>query len=311
MDFTQVVLQIAVLFIIMLIGYYLRMKGIVTDDGVKNFTSLIFYVTMPAMIITAFSGESNQDNGALGMMLVASLTQYIFLGVVAVFMPRLLKVKKGSIGLYRFMTIFGNVAFIGLPMIIAIVGESAVYIAALVNMPFNLMLYTVGIYFIMSDKDPNHRFTFSIGKFMNPGIFATIIGLAVKLYGFKLPSVVTGIAGTLGPVTTPLAMIIVGASLYGVNIRLMFTNYRVIVFSFIRMLVFPICIGLILNFLQVEPLIMTVSMILSGMPIGTSTAIIAKQYDGNVLEASEAVFMSTMLMFITTPILVLIIHYMV
>lgn len=206
------------------------------------------------------------------------------------------------------MTVFANTGFIGFPMVIAILGDSALFLGAVLNIPFNILLFTLGVYFIVSDKGHGHKVSFSWHLFLNPGVVATFFGLLVMILGINLPTIVLGAASTLGAVTTPVAMIIAGASLYGVNIRQMLKNYRVLLLSFIRMIMFPIIIGLLLKTIGLSSMVIAVAMVMAGMPIGTTTVIIARQYDGDVLDASEAVFLSTVLLIITAPVLVLMIQ---
>ena len=308
MDFTQVAQQIAILFIIMFLGYYLRRSHIIDESGIKNFSAFIFYVTMPAMILASMSQTKLEGTGDIGQALIASLISYTLFVVVAFFIPRLLRVKPGSKGLFSFMTIFANVAFIGFPMLTTIIGPSAVFFGAIINIPFSLLLYTLGIYFIMTDKDADHKLEISLKKFLNPGILMTLLAMGFMVLGVEIPTVLLGTARSLGAVTTPLAMIVVGASLYGVNIKDMFRNYRVIVLSLIRMILFPLIIGLILRGLGMSSMVIAVSVVLAGMPVGTNTVIIARQYDGDVLDASEAVFLSTLLMLVTTPFLIMMVQ---
>lgn len=304
MDFTQVLIQIAVLFIIMFLGYELRRRQTITEEGVSNFSSLIFYATMPAMILASITETDFQGADDLGQVMVASLISYGIFILVGFLMPKVLRVKEGSRGLYSFMTIFGNVGFIGFPMLVAILDESAVFLGAVLNIPFNLLLFTIGIYYIVSDKTKGHKMTLSLKQFLNPGILATLLGLIIMMADITLPAVVMKTTSALGAVTTPLAMIVVGASLYGVNIGQMFKNYRVLALSLIRMLLFPLVVGLILSAIGLKGQIVAIAMVLAGMPIGTNTVIVARQYDGNVLEASEAVFMSTVLLLFTAPVLI-------
>ncbi len=311
MDFSQVILQIAVLFIIMFLGYYLRRRHIIGEDGVKNFSALIFYVTMPALIISSMSKTSLENASDLGQIVVASLISYTLFILVSLLIPRLLRVEDGSKGLYKFMTIFANTGFIGFPMLVAIIDESAVFLGAVLSIPFNILLFTIGIYFISSDKDQGHKMKLSMRQFMNPGLIATIAGVVVILTGFELPVLVIRTASTLGAVTTPVAMVVVGASLYGVNTKDMLKNRKVLILSGIRMLAFPLIVGLILRLIGLDAIIIAVAMVIAGMPIGTTTVIITRQYDGNVLEASEAVFMSTCLLLLTAPVLVLMIQMII
>lgn len=308
MDFTEVILQIGVLFIIMFLGLFLRHKNIITEGYIKGFTALIFYVTMPAMILSSISKTKTSGSIQLLDVIIAAAISYTFLLIVAYVMPKVVRAREGSVGLYRFMALFGNVGFIGFPMIIAILGDEYLFTAALFNIPYNLFLYTFGVYFIMSDQDKNHKLEITPKQFLNPGIIMTLIGLVVFFSGIKLPSVINDVATSLGNVTTPLAMIVVGASLYGVKVTNIFKNYRVMAYSLLRMMIFPLVIGFILSLIGIDPFVSAVAIVLIGMPIATNTVIIARQYGGNVLEASEAVFISTIFMILTTPVLVMLVN---
>ena len=307
MDFTQVISQIAILFIIMFLGYHFRRIGIISEDGIKNFSSLIFYVTMPALIVASLSETSLSSASDLGQLVLASVISYTLFILVSLIIPKILKVEEGSKGLFRFMTVFSNTGFIGYPMLMAIIDESSVFYGAVLNIPFNILLFTLGIYFISSDKGHGHKIKLSIWNFLNPGIVATLFGLIVMFMGLELPDFVMGTAKTLGAVTTPVAMIVVGASLVGVKMKQLLKNYRVLLLSVIRMLIFPLIIGLTLKAIGLNTMTIAVAMVLGGMPIGTTTVILARQYDGDVLDASEAVFISTTMLLLTAPLLVLMI----
>ena len=307
MDFSLVITQVIILFFIMFLGYTLRSKQIITEEGIKNFSSLIFYVTMPAMIIASLGNTASTKLTDLYDIALATLIAYVILIGTAPVLTKLVRAPLGSRGLYKFMVIFGNVGFIGFPMTIALLGDEALFMAAIFNIPFNLLLYTLGVYLILSDQSKDHKIQWSIKQFMNPGIIATVIGIISFLTGLKLPNVVLNISDVLGSITTPLAMIVVGASLFGVKVRTIFKNYRIFALSLIRMILFPLGIGFILSSIGLTGFSLWVPIVLSGMPIGTNTVIMARQYDGNTLEASEAVFLSTLMMVVTIPILIMIV----
>lgn len=310
MDFSQVIIQILILFFLMFLGYFIRHVNVVTGQGIRDFSSLIFYVTMPALILASTGNADFSDLSGLKEMGIASAISYTFFLIMTFVLPKIVGAPEGSKGLYKFMTIFANTAFVGFPMLIAILGESTIFLAAINNIPFNILLYTVGIFFVVSDHKKGEQMDISLRKFMNPGLIATFLGLVLVLLGIKLPETIMRVSSMIGSLTTPLAMIVIGGSLYGVKLAGMLKNYRVLSFSLIKMLTFPLIIGLFLTFIGISPTVVAVSMVLAGMPIGTNTVIIVTQYEGNVLEASEAVFLSTLLMAVTAPVLVLMVNWL-
>lgn len=324
MDYSQVIGQIILLFIIMGLGYFLRYKQILTKEGVKNFSSLIFYVTMPAMILVSIVRTETATAEDVVDIVIASVIAYAVMIVMAFLLPKIMKVQEGSVGLYRFMALFGNVGFIGFPMIIAILGEDALFLGALFNIPYNLLLFTIGIYFVISDFNKDHKLTFNLKQLLSPGIVMTIVALTIFLAGgtdrinaINMPWLMTTLdlildtAEALGMITTPLAMLVVGGSLYGVKLTGILKNYRVFIFSLVRMLLFPFIVGIILSVVGLSTSVVAVAIVLVGMPIATNTVIVTTQYGGNVIEASEAVFISTVLMIVTSPFLVFMIQQII
>ncbi len=320
MDFTQVITQVVLLFCIMFLGYFLRSRSILSGEGIKNFSIFIYYVTMPAMILVAIARTETATMDEVGDLAIAALFSYVILIILAQIVPKVVKAPPSSKGLYKFMALFGNVGYVGFPMLIAILGKDALFLAALFNIPYNVLLYTIGIYFVMSDHNKDHKMEISFKQFLNPGIMMTLIGLLVFFVGGEQAINQSGngfairgtkmfldIAQMLGSITTPLAMIVVGGSLFGVKIDNIYKNYRVIIFSLMRMTIFPLIVGFILSFLGLSTIVVGVAIVLVGMPIATNTVIITNQYGGNILEASEAVFISTVLLLLTAPVLVWII----
>lgn len=252
---------------------------------------------------------------------IAALVAYSVLIVMAYIVPTIVRAPEASKGLYKFMTLFGNVGYVGFPMLIAVLGQDSLFLGALFNIPYNLLLYTIGIFFVVSDQNKDQKMKLTFKQFMNPGIIMTAIGLVIFFVGgekgiasvgigplTKATEMFLDVAQILGDVTTPLAMIVVGGSLYGIKIEKIYKNYRVIGFSLIRMTVFPLIVGIILGFIGLSPMVTGMAIVLVGMPIATNTVIITTQYGGNALEASEAVFISTFLMVFTAPALVWIIN---
>lgn len=177
MNFLAVLSQVIILFTIMFLGFYLRAKRIINEEGITNYSRLIFYVTMPAMILSAMSRGNNLVIDDIKDIIIVAIISYTFLLIMAFIMPKIVNVEAKYEGLYRFMAMFGNVGFIGYPMLLAILGHEALFIGSVFNIPYNLLLYTVGIYFITLDSDRARKLKLTYKQFINPGLMATVIGL--------------------------------------------------------------------------------------------------------------------------------------
>ncbi len=294
------------LFIYMILGFIIVRFSIVKEKALKHFANFIFFVTMPSLIITSMVSGVDIKSDNLITVIVMSIVLYGFLVGMGFVLPRLLKVDKNYIGLYSFMAVFGNVGFVGFPVIIAVLGEEALFYAAVFNIPFNILVFTLGVYFITKDTDQKGKVDY--WKFLNPGIVATVIGLILFFSGWQLPSLAMNVLTSLGRITTPLSLIVVGGSLVGVKIAAIFKNHIIFIYSFIKLFLLPTLFAFIISAIGINSDIASVATIIVAMPIAANTVILSQEYDGHVKEASEAVFISTSLIIVSIPYIIFLIN---
>ncbi len=308
MDIQNVLLKLAQLFILLFAGYILvGVKGI-KQEAAKHISNLIFSFTLPAMLISSMVNtvEITRED-VLRVMLIA-IVQYGFLIIAAIVLTKLLRVPYEDVGLYRFMILFGNVAFVGYPVLSAVLGNDALFFAAILNLPFNILVFTLGITFITHGTDQHQKLELKV--FLNPGLIATVIGLILFFASIQLPTFVNELLADVGDMTTPLSLLVIGASLYGVDIRSIFKKRMIFIFSFIKLIIIPTLLAIILWLAGVDTMIASVVIILSGMPMAANAVILCQEYDTHVMESSEAVFVSTLLLGVSLPYMIFLIRFL-
>ncbi|MBC7959577.1 MAG: AEC family transporter [Vallitaleaceae bacterium] len=303
MNFGLIISKISVLFLILLFGYFLNRKEVIDDYTSKKLSSLVVNYTAPFLIIHAMIGQSNLKASEIFTMLGITMVIYFAMFLMTLFVPKLLRVGPADIGIYKFMLVFSNVAFMGFPVVSALFGDTAVFYAAIINLPFNLLAYTLGIYFV--SMNTGVATTFKWKKMINSGVLSVFVGLFLLGFGIVLPNFMQDTIGMIGGLTTPLSMLVIGASLAHVKMKTLFTNKRLYVYCLIRLIIFPGLVYLALTAFGIEGIILGVAVVLSGMPAAANTVMMSKEYGGNDLLAAEGVFISTMLSAITIPLLAL------
>ena len=101
-----------------------------------------------------------------------------------------------------------------------------------------------------------------------------------------------------------LAMALVGAILADVPVRGVWEPKALYLVA-VRQIALPVLCLLCLKALQLDALTIGVSVTLSGMPIGSTTAILAQKYGADARFASKCVFISTLTSLLTVPVLTL------
>ena len=112
-----IVTQMVILFIIVIIGYFLSKKKMMDANFDRKLSVLVINVTCPSLILSSVMGDTLPDKSFILPLLIVGFATYIVLIGGAFLFPRLLPVKAADRGIYSFMLAFGNVGFIGYPIV--------------------------------------------------------------------------------------------------------------------------------------------------------------------------------------------------
>lgn len=302
MDFVNVFSKLFQLFFILFLGFISTHLGWVKKESSKHFNNLLFYITTPALILYSLTNTDLEKKSVMLEILAVAALLYVIEIILGFVLPLLFSINKSVRGLYSFFLIFGNTAFIGLPVTASILGDGAVFYAVIYLVPFNLLAFSLGMYLITKDNRSEGHFHWK--QIVNPSVVASVIGLVLFFSDVHFPSTINSLLNDLGSVTMQLSMFLIGISLYGIKIKGLLAKKRLFLISFLKLAVVPAFVALGMFLLKVEPIMATVAIIASGMPFGATTVILCQEYDINIEEASEGVLLSTLLMLLSLPLLV-------
>ena len=136
---------------------------------------------------------------------------------LAFLLPRYLPVKLSDRGIYSFMLAFGNVGFIGYPIVASIFGASAVFYASILNFPSTLLIFVFGTLFISGGQG---KMRFDWRTLYCPAMIASYLSILIVVTGWVPPRVISTPFVLLGNVTVPAALLIIGSSIANINVVL-------------------------------------------------------------------------------------------
>lgn len=297
---TQVLLkQICCMFIYMLVGIYLYKKKYITKQGSKELGAVLLRIVIPCVIIKSYMTEYSSDK--LWQLIYAFTLSLIAL-VLAMVVSYIVYRKKYAVE--NFSSAFSNAGFIGIPLAQAVYGEEAVFFIASFVALLNLFQWTYGVYLLTQDKS-------KIGikaVATNPIVIALCIGLLIFFLNIPVPGVVkTAMAGIAG-LNSPLAMIILGVYIAQMNPLSIFTNIRIYLCALLRLLVLPVLTWLLFLIIPIgNDVIKNVVIMAAATPVGANVAIFAQQYDKDYLLSVQCVCLTTILSFVSIPLLFMVI----
>ena len=299
---TVLIEKMALLVMLLALGYLCARLKLVGPEFNKGLSKLVINVFLAGMILSSVINKKLEMTGgdvAFGLLMM-TLSMLICVGI-GWLSPTLLRIKDGDKGMYRILAAFMNNGFVGFPLVAAVYGENAVFFASLSNIPFNLLLYTVGV-MLLQKGDKNTKF--SIKSVINVPIVATLIAVVIFIFEIPMPKLVDDVADTLSAATVPLSMMCVGLSLGSVSLKEALLQPRLYGISLVRLIICPLAVWLVLRLFITNPVILGTIVILSACPSAIICTILGIQYGRDGVESSEAIFISTMLSMITIPLLI-------
>ena len=285
--------QMVMIFILILTGFVLYKKKMISDSASKDLSALVVNVCSPGLVIVSMFNDLSQIPRENVIFVGAiSVIFYLFLIFFGYFLVWVLKVPGHLKNAYVLMTVFGNTGFIGIPVALAIIGpESMVYVIVF-NFLFNLTIFTFGIMLLKKDNQGKKQ---SWKDYLSPGLLACIAAFAIYWFHIELPEEIETLAGYYGNACTLLSMIVIGISLAGMKVKDMMKNRRLLVFVFIRFIAFPILLALALRPVLSDLLIREVVLLMAALPVGNFPAMLCEQYGRDPKPIAEGIVVTTIL----------------
>ena len=303
MQFTIIMNQILVLFSMIFVGYIIRKKDIINKEINQGLSSILLEVTLPALIISSMMIKINTE--LINNIKIISLLSFILYSVIVlltIFITNFLSLSHRRKTVFKFLLIFGNVGYMGYPVINAIYPNYGIFYAIIANVFYNFLMFTYGVYIFIQNEDNSNQI--SLKNLLNNGLIAVAIGFLLLITGWQLPKPIAGALESLGSMTFPLSMLIIGSSLTNVNLKSTIKNFHFYLLSGLRLLIIPLIIYVALSQFELPSIVENISIILFSMPAAANAVIFAEKFEGDYNFASEGVFFTTLLSLFTIPIFV-------
>ena len=294
--FLILIRQILQMFLLAGIGFLLFRCGKITREGSRTIGNILIYVSLPAVIINGFLVERTAEH-VYGLLWSAAASFVLLLMSVLV---SHFVFRKDPVG--AFASSFSNPGFFGIPLVIAALGEGAVFYAAPFIALLNIGQWTYGVSRL--NGQPVLQGLQPKKLIRAPFVIALLAGVALFALQLPLPEIISGGLRTVVGLNTPLAMFTVGIYLAQTDIPGMLKRKSLGLISAVRLLAIPL-IALLLLWLLPERMqeMRTVLLICAACPVGSNVAVYAQLYGKDYPYAVETVVFSTVLSLASIPLI--------
>ena len=292
--------NVAVLYIIVAVGYICDKLSIYTEETARKTVNFLLYFVASCTLVNSFIKiEATPETiGKFFTAFAVSAATHTIAILLNMLTFRNKSDEKNPV--YKFACIYGNVAFMALPLAQAVLGDEGVLYCAGGAVVFNLFTFTHGVK-LMGKQGTK----LSVKKLLiNPGVIAVVIGLPIFLSGLELPYIVTRPVEMLADLNTPGAMLVFGTYLSRTDLKTMLFDKKIYGVALMKLIVLPlICMGVYYLF-GLSGTLLTAVIITASVPSANNTFMFASVYGRDTATASKTVALVSFLSILTMPIII-------
>lgn len=298
-----VIMQLLTMVILMIVGVILQKKKYLSIPNAKGLSIVLTRVAVPCNMIILMQREYS-DEIFMGFLKTCGATFFLCcLGAVMFFViGKIKKMPLNELGLFAGGGVYSNVIFMGQPLIMAMYGEEGLIFCVAVMFTCNVFLFTVCsfLFGLGGDNKKSYR-TMMKEAFVNLICFSSIIGIFCFVNSITLPAPIYDALKFSADTTVCLSMIYIGSLLAAANVREIFKDKVVYIFSFFTLIVMPL-ISKWIGGVFLDGMALNVLVVLMGTPAAAALPSFAELYGNDEKRASEYVFVSTIFSVITLPL---------
>lgn len=311
LDFVQVLSNLAGLFLLIAVGYAAVQLGVVSREISGGLSKLLLKITLPCTIFTSLLRPYDPSFFQTVVTILAlGLILFPLNALVAQPLVRIFRVPEGRRGVWTFCATFCNTGFMGFPIVLALFGEEGLSMAVVLNITFNILVYSMGARMICADRSAGGggaavQWKTVLFTAIN---FSTVLGLVFYFAQLSVPTALLTPMTHLSNITTPLSMIVTGINLSNGKWSELLRNKDAITSSIARLVICPAVTFLVLQgagavFSFQNPLMLGVVFVIFSMPTPAVATILAENYGADREFAALIVFLSSLFCIATIPVM--------
>lgn len=287
-------------------GFLLVKSGLVKSSAISDFAKLLMYVCQPMLIIYSFMRVKFSFDILKEMLFVFAFIFLLLVTGLLLFRFVFFRKKASDVKyrIYTLATSFANCAFMGVPILEALLPEypNAVAFSAMFSLAMNVLGWTLASSIITNDK----KYMSAKKIVLNPAVLALTVAVPLFVTGAELPSVLSDMVILLGRMTTPMCMIIMGMRLATSEIRSVVNSPMQYFIIGIKQIVFPLIAFFLLMLFPVSGELRASVYIMFACPVASVVLNFSEILGEGQKTAANLVLLGTGLSAITIPLMVLI-----
>ena len=292
--------QVAILYLIVLVGFICDKVKLFTEATAKATINLLLYIITPCIIIDSFLKMEYSPARAKKLFLALGLMFLLHIVAIVLNLPFFRKKGGPYNPIYKYASIYGNVGFMALPLAKAVLGAKGVFYCSSGLIAFNIITFTHGVR-VMAGSD--YKFDWK-KLIVNPGVLGVAIGLPLFLLDVQVPTVIAQPISLIAGLNTAVAMLIFGTYLANTDLKTMFLAKGIYLVALFKLIVLPVSCILLFKLMGIQGALLVACAISASVPSGNNTFMFSSKYGLDVGMASKTVALVSVFSIFTMPVII-------
>ena len=299
----EVLLIIAPLFLIIFVSALVEKFKKVDESWSNVLNSFALNIGLPALIFSALS-KASFSFSEQASLIIANSALVIGSFILAFIVGKIFRFKTK---LFRTVFIclgFGNVAYLGIPTLVQVSGESILPTASLLVAIYVFWLFTLGLgYLNLSQTRRKRDVLFHIFKDLikNHLLISVVLGILVASLNISIPKIIDQSIQMLAASVTPVVLVVIGLFIGKSELGKIKEWIPIFIFSAFTLLLLPLILYFGVQLFNFTPKDFSASIIDAAMPLAITPFALAKAYKLDKNFIARSIVLSTILSVITIP----------
>ncbi len=261
-------------------GLFSRKLGILKSGDERVLSAYVYYFALPALFFVNMT-ETNFTEETF-RFIFAGIIPVIVVLVIYVVLYSTFRFSKNTLYLLILSTVFGSLAFFGIPFIMfAFPTRQGEHLATLSAASIAIVSVTISITVLELYKLEKSTIWNGLKRVLkrlskNPLIISIFSGILLSLIGIEVPSPISSVLHMLGGTTSTVAIFMLGVFLYGRKYTNLVTAFRL---SLLRIVFLPVVALLTTMLFNLHDVERSTLILMHGMPVAISMIILSERYD--------------------------------
>ena len=299
MNLSDLIALQGTLFALMLLGAWMKKRGVIDAAGKRCLTDLCVNLIIPCNIFRSCLLEMDMEIfRACGLLLLSAAVMQAACLALNRFLFNCYPPQRKKV--LQYCTIVPMSGFLGNPIAEGLYDFLGVLYTSIFLIPMRIVMWSVGTTYFVADATVEKKKVIR-NILTHPCLVAVYLGLVCMVTQIPLPAVITKTVGYVGSCNSAMTMFIVGTILADVKLSTIVSKDTAL-FSIFRLLLLPAVALGAGKLLGLDTVALGVSVLMTGMPAGATAAIFAARYGSDADFATRCVVFTTLVSMVTLPV---------